>query len=136
MRQKTVKIGGRIVTVKEMTVGGIKGLFAKYSADYGEFVAKIKEERQEMLASLQEGDPIPPVDTFGPLSEFVKSKVVELFPELDGVSMDDLYPSEIEALAEAFMDVNFTGARKLTETIFKFADRANQFAPIMPGPGK
>ena len=118
MRKQTVKVAGRIVEVKELTIGEIKRLFEKYSGDYAAFLAGQENENLDAMI------------------EFFQTKVGEIFPELDGVSIDDVYPSELEALGEAFLAVNFTGVRKLLDQIFKLADRAGQFRAPIPGPGK
>lgn len=134
MRKKTVKISGKTVTVSEMKIGELKATMGKYLGDYEIYrkqrTAEIVEAAKEMTPEEQTN---LKVDHFGELVGFVQSKIIELFPELEGVSLDDLYPSEIEDLADAFIDVNFTGARKLMTEIFKFAERASKFSS--PGVG-
>lgn len=134
MRKKTVKIAGRLVTVSEMKVGELKALASKYVGDYEIYrKQQMKTIANAAIGMTPEQRANLQVDLIGELAGYIQTKVVELFPELEGVSLEDLYPSEIEELADAFIEVNFTGARKLMSEIFKFAERASKFT--LPGAG-
>lgn len=92
MRTKNVNIAGKDIVIREMKIKDIKeNLLPKLEPAWGVITS---------------GDVTSLVDNLG-------SQIAEIFPELRGVDIDECYPSEIETFMEAWIDVNFTGLKRL-----------------------
>jgi hypothetical protein len=100
MRTKNVTIAGVEITIKEY---------------------KIKKLKEEIFSK------IGPV--WNALKDIETSKIIDgigdqfkvIFPEFAGVDIDECYPSEIEAFVEAWIEVNFTGLKRLLGPVLYFA---------------
>jgi hypothetical protein len=93
MRSEIVTVNGKKVTVKEKRVIELRT----------EVAPKIFELFDGGLTGLDTADLIPAL----------QEKVSEIFPELSPEDLDNCYPSEIEALVQAFINVNFGGLKKI-----------------------
>lgn len=95
-RSKVVTVNGKTITVREQRIGELETLADKLGTSV---------------------DVILTANAAGDLKRIVKTvlteKVPELFPELTPDDVLNAYPSEIEALVEAFVDVNFFGLKRL-----------------------
>lgn len=110
MRSKVVKVNGKPITLKEY---------------------KIKELKNDVLPrmgpawqAITGGDVAELIDNFG-------AQLKEVFPELRDVDIDDCYPSEIEAFLEAWIDVNFSGLKRLAGPLMSLLSAAG----LLPGSG-
>lgn len=92
MRSKKVIIAGQNIVINEMKIRHIKE----------EIIPKI----EPALDSLKKSDITQIIDT-------LKDKAADIFPELNGIDLEDCYPSEIEAFVEAWIDVNFIGVKRI-----------------------
>ena len=106
MRRQSVKIAGKIVQINELRVSELKALIEKVGADFlkTEFGAG---QVNYMDASIR----------------FLQDHVSVVFPDLTGEDLENAYPSEIEALVEGFIDVNFFGVRRIAGSVLEFAER-------------
>lgn len=105
MRTQVVSIAGKEVIVNERRVGELKELVAKILPETGGNLANF---RIEQLMSLD-------------VSDVLYKKLPEVFPGLEEKDVDNAYPSEIEALVEAFIDVHFFGLKKLIQPLMTLA---------------
>lgn len=95
MRTKQVTINGKTINVNEKRVKELKELFSSLS---GEVDAVIKVNNA--------------ADLTGILNDFLGSKLKLIFPEITEDDIDNAYPSELEEMVGAFIEVNFTGIKK------------------------
>jgi len=97
MRNKTVKFGGKKVRVEEKRIGELEKLVVELFPDSKGDISKIQ------ISSLldQAG--------FGLLYE----KIPVIFPDVTDEDVKNAYMSELEELIGAFLDVNFTGLRRM-----------------------
>jgi len=100
MRSKSIEIAGKEIVIRE---------------------SKIKEIKENLIprigtawTEIAKGDITGIVDRFG-------EQLPEVFPELKGVELDELYPSEVEAFVEAWIEVNFTGVKRLVGPLLSLA---------------
>jgi hypothetical protein len=98
MRTKTVTVNGKKVTVKESRVSEIKN----------DILPKVFStlEGLDIKGSLQDKQVTDLIPLFA-------EKVSEFFPEVSAEDIEDAYPSEIEELVKAFIEVNFSGLKKI-----------------------
>lgn len=99
MRTQTVTVNGKQVTVKE---------------------AKIKEFKEVILPrvfGMLEGVELKDKQVVDLIPLFAE-KVAEFFPELSEADVEEAYPSEIEGLIEAYINVNFSGLKKMAKPLF------------------
>jgi len=100
MRSKTVEIAGKEIIIRELKIREIKD----------NVIPKIGTAWKEVSG----GEVAEVVDRLG-------EQVVDVFPELKGLDIQDCYPSEIEAFVEAWIDVNFTGVKRLLGPLLSLA---------------
>lgn len=101
MRTKTVTVNGKQVVVKEQ---------------------KIKELREEVapkVFAILDTSSVQDMQTSDWI-RLLESRVAEFFPELTEADIDEAYPSEIEALIQAYIDVNFSGLKKMAKPLLSF----------------
>ncbi|RJQ25445.1 MAG: hypothetical protein C4589_11280 [Peptococcaceae bacterium] len=101
-RSKVVTINGKQITVKEH---------------------KIKELREEVIPKLSIVMDAQELAGKG-IKDMVpvfEAKIAELFPEVTEADVDESYPSEVEALIEAWVEVNFTGLKKIYKPLLSLA---------------
>ncbi|MFO7253128.1 MAG: hypothetical protein DIU60_020510 [Actinomycetes bacterium] len=104
-RTKSVTFGGRKIRVEERRIGELEKLIADLFPESGGDVSKI--ELDKLLGQFG----------FGLLYE----KIPVIFPDITAEDVKNAYPSELEALVEAFIEVNFTGLKRLLAPILTFA---------------
>lgn len=106
MRSKTVQIGGKTVVINEQ---------------------KIKQLKDETIAKLPGAfEALQAVSIGAAFVEALENQVMEFFPELKNVDIEDCYPSEIEEFLEAWSDVNFTGLKRLFGPLMFLANLGKQ----------
>lgn len=96
MRTKTVTVAGKTVIVNEKKISELKALGANYKDEIDQITKANNFDDISKLAG-----------------ELIYARLPELFPVLKPEDIDDAYPSELEELVGAFVDVNFTGIKKI-----------------------
>lgn len=91
--------------VEERRIGELKQLVADLFPGSG---GKLSEIDPSKLFDLE-------------IDDILNKKLPELFPGLTAEDVDNAYMSEIEALVEAFVDVNFFGLRRLVTPLMSLA---------------
>lgn len=91
--------------VEERRIGELKQLVADLFPGSG---GKLSEIDMSKLFELE-------------IDDILNKKLPELFPGLTAEDVDNAYMSEIEALVEAFVDVNFFGLRRLVTPLMSLA---------------
>lgn len=99
-RSQTVTVNGKQVTVKEKTV------------------RELREEVIPQITNALKMDDLAGKEITDVVS-LLTEKVAEFFPELTPADVDNAYPSEIEALVEAWINVNFTGVKKIYAPVLR-----------------
>jgi len=100
MRSKSVNIAGKEIIIRERKIKDIKeNLIPKIGTAWNE---------------VSKGDMPGIVDRLG-------EQIVEIFPELQGIDVEECYPSELEMFVEAWIDVNFTGVKRLLGPLMSLA---------------
>lgn len=107
MRSKTVKINERSITIKEQKISSLKD----------EMLLKFEPAWKAVTSS----DTSQLIDKLG-------EQMQEIFPELKQVKFEDCYPSEIEAFLEAWIEVNFTGLKRLVGPLLSLAKTGLQLS--------
>lgn len=98
MRKETVNFNGKKIEVVEKRNRELQAMVEQFKSELSELEIG-KNAHSALTAGVQ----------------FVKEKLTVLFPEITEDDIMDAYPSEVEALVEAFIKVNFTGVRKVWE---------------------
>ena len=102
MRSKSIEIAGKDIVIRERKIGYLKEtLLPKIEPAWGSIVA---------------GEIMDLVDNLG-------AQMVEIFPELQGIELEECYPSEIEDFMEAWIDVNFTGLKRLLKPLWSLIQK-------------
>lgn len=100
MRTKTVILSGKEIVIRE------------------QLVKQLKEDTLPKIgpawAALKGTDMSGIVDAIG-------DQIKVIFPEIKDIDLDECYPSEIEAFLEAWIEVNFTGLKRLLGPVLYFA---------------
>lgn len=104
MRNKTMTFAGKKLRIEESRIGEIENMVKEL---FPESKGKITDISLDSLME-QVG-----FDLF-------YEKIPILFPELTADDVKNAYPSEVEALLEAFVDVNFTGVKRLIGPLMSF----------------
>jgi hypothetical protein len=100
MRSKNVTIAGKDIVIRERKIKDIKeSLIPKIGTAWGE---------------ISKGDITGIVDRLG-------EQIVDVFPELQGIDIEECYPSELEVFVEAWVDTNFTGVKRLLGPLLSLA---------------
>lgn len=115
MRRQSVKVAGKVVQINELRVMELKALIEKVGADF-------------LKTEFGAGQ----VDYLDAGIRFLQNHVSVVFPDLTPEDIENAYPSEIEALVEGFVDVNFFGVRRIAGNVLEFAER---MARLNSGPG-
>lgn len=104
-RTKNVTVAGKEYVVQERRIGELKQLVADLFPGSG---GKLSEVDPTKLFDLE-------------IDDVLYTKFPELFPGLTAEDVDNAYMSEIEALVEAFVDVNFFGLKRLVASLMQMA---------------
>ena len=97
MRTKIVKVANKEILIQEKTIGEIKKLVNELNMDF----SKLMETEINKVGFLN--------DVFGILQD----KIEVIFPQLKDIDMDNVYISELEALIDGFLEVNFLMMKKV-----------------------
>lgn len=99
-RSKVVTVNGKTVAIQEKRIGELEALADKLgiSAD-----ALATADMKTLIPSL------------------LYDKLPALFPELTADDVKNAYPSEVEALVEAFLDCHFFGLKRLAGPLMSLA---------------
>ncbi|MDD3895065.1 MAG: hypothetical protein PHU36_08630 [Syntrophomonadaceae bacterium] len=92
MRSESVVIAGQNIVIREM---------------------KIKDIKEKLLPKLESAWGVITSGEITDLIENLGGQAKEIFPELADINIEECYPSEIEAFVEAWINVNFTGIKRL-----------------------
>ena len=115
MRTKTITFAGKKLRIEESRINELEGMVKKL---FPESKGKITDIKLDSL-----------MDQIG--FELFYEKVPILFPELTADDVKNAYPSELETLLEAFVEVNFTGVKKLIRPLMNLMQIGMQ--PGAPG---
>lgn len=103
MRNKLVTIAEKTIDVKEMRIGELEKLVIElFPESKGDF-------KKIDISKLMEGAGF----------DLLYKELPKIFPELTKDDIKNAYMSEIEALVEAFVNVNFFGLKKLIQPMLK-----------------
>ena len=97
MRTKIVKVANKEILIQEKTIGEIKKLVNELNMDF----SKLMETEINKEGFLN--------DVLGILQD----KIEVIFPQLKDIDMDNVYISELEALIDGFLEVNFLMMKKV-----------------------
>jgi hypothetical protein len=139
MRNQTVTVNGKKIVVKEYKIkvlqdeiipklGSLFNLGVLLSKETPELPAPDEQALPaEDVAAVEDApaEPVPSKVSLGMnITEIIpvfEDKLVEFFPELTPADIEESYPSEIEALVEAWIAVNFTGLKKIFKPLLSLA---------------
>lgn len=96
-RSQVVTVNGKTITVAEKRIGELETLASRLGISVESL---LKLELKALLPAL------------------LYEKLPELFPELTADDVKNAYPSEIEALMEAFFTVNGAGLKRLAAPLW------------------
>ena len=97
MRTKIVKVSNKEILIQEKTIGEIKKIVTDLNIDFSRLMeTEIDKDNflNEVLLILQD-------------------RIEILFPQLNDIDMDNVYISELEALIDGFLEVNFLMLKKV-----------------------
>ncbi len=104
-RTKNVTVAGKEYVVQERRIGELKQLVADLFPGSG---GKLSEIDPSKLFDLE-------------IDDILNKKLPGLFPGITAEDIDNAYMSELEALFEAFVDVNFFGLKRLVTPLMNLA---------------
>ncbi|MPM26236.1 hypothetical protein SDC9_72737 [bioreactor metagenome] len=108
MKNKAVKVGDKEIFVVERRIKELKELFKDFSESFKGFLeTDLKDKNTDDIVDI--------------IVNEMENKITLIFPQLTTEDIDNAYPSEISALVEAFVDVNFTGAKKVISQVMRLA---------------
>lgn len=108
MRNKVVKVGDKEIIVVERRIKDLKVLFKSFSDSLKDFLnTDMKDKTTNEVVDIVINE--------------MQNKITLIFPQLNEEDIENAYPSEISALIEAFVDINFTGAKKVISQVMKLA---------------
>jgi hypothetical protein len=108
-RTKEISINEKTVELKEFRVKELEALIDEFKDDF------------ESLTSIKTSE-----DFKKNISVLLRERLPKLLP---GVSVEDIenaYPSEIETALDGFVEVNFTGLRRLLGQLFNISHLASR----------
>ena len=108
MRNKVVKVRDKEILVVEKKIKELKQLSKDISVSFNDL---LKTDLDNKTTD----------DVFNVIFEQLEDKIIILFPQLSVEEIEDAYVSELEALLSAFIEVNFTGAKKVISQVMKLA---------------
>lgn len=100
MRNKVVKVGEKEVIIVEKRIKEFRELSSKISMSFNDILS-------------MELDNKTTDEVFNVVVDMLEDKLTVIFPQLTIEDIDNAYISEIEELIAAFIEVNFTGAKKV-----------------------
>jgi len=114
MRNKTVEFAGKKIRIEEKKIGELEKVVATLFPESKGNLSKID------LSKLLEGAGF----------DLLYKKLPIVIPDITKDDVKNAYMSEIEALVEAFIDVNFTGIKRLIQPLMSMM----QTGVIAPAP--
>ncbi|KYN77180.1 hypothetical protein A0J52_09980 [Clostridium sporogenes] len=111
MRTKIVEVAGKQITVRERKIKELDGLMDKLNVDF-DSVLKANSFK----------------DLKGVLTNVLNEKLPIVFPEIKEEDINEAYPSEIEELIGGFIEVNFTGMKKVITPMYGLMQRYLSFS--------
>lgn len=108
MRNKVVKVGEKEVIIVEKRIKEFRELSSKISMSFNDILS-------------MELDNKTTDEVFNVLVDMLEDKLTVIFPQLTIEDIDNAYISEIEELIAAFIEVNFTGAKKVMSPLMMSA---------------
>ena len=106
MRNKAVSFAGKEIRIEEQRIGELEKLLT-------DLFPESKGDLSKIDLSKVLGD--------GVSFDLLYKKLPKIFPDLSKDDVKNAYMSEIEALVEAFVDVNFLGIKRLVQPMLKMA---------------
>ena len=97
MRTKIVKVASKDILIQEKTIGEIKKIVNDLNIDFSRLL-ETEIERDNFLNEVL---------------LIIQDRIEILFPQLKDVDMDNVYISELEALIDGFLEVNFSMMKKV-----------------------
>ena len=97
MRTKIVKVADKDILIQEKTIGEIKKIINELNVDF----SKLMQTEIEKDNFLNE------------VLLIIQDRIEILFPQLKDIDMDNVYISELEALIDGFLEVNFSMMKKV-----------------------
>jgi len=97
LRNKTIAFAGKKLRIEESRIGELE-----------EIVARLFPDSKGNIAKINLDDLMNQVGF-----DLLYDKIPIIFPDITDEDVKNAYPSELEALLEAFVDVNFTGVKRL-----------------------
>lgn len=106
MRTKIVEVAGKQITVREKKIKELDNLMDKLNVDF---------------------DKVLKANTFkdlkGAFAGVLKEKLPVVFPEIKEDDIREAYPSEIEELVGGFVEVNFSGMKKVITPMYSLMQK-------------
>lgn len=102
MRTQNVIVANKTVIVEERKVSELKSLYNKNRSEI---------DKMMKANNLADGE--------NAVNSLLYDKLTEIFPVLTNEDIDNAYPSELEELIGAFVEVNFTGVKKVAAPLLK-----------------
>ena len=103
MRNKTVEFAGKKIRVEEKRIGELEKIISDLFPE-----SKGKIQKVDLGKLLEQAD-----------FDLLYKKLPIIFPDITKDDVKNAYMSEIEALVEAFVNVNFFGLKKLIQPMLK-----------------
>ena len=108
MRNKVVIVGEKEVIIAEKRIKEFRELSSKISMSFNDILS-------------MELDNKTTDEVFNVVVDMLEDKLTVIFPQLTTDDIDNAYMSEIEELIAAFIEVNFTGAKKVMSPLMMSA---------------
>ncbi len=103
MRNKTVEFAGKKIRVEEKRIGELEKIIADLFPE-----SKGNIQKVDLGKLLEQAD-----------FDLLYKKLPIIFPDITKDDVKNAYMSELEALVEAFVNVNFFGLKKLIQPMLK-----------------
>ena len=103
MRNKTVEFAGKKIRVEEKRIGELEKIITDLFPE-----SKGNIQKVDLGKLLEQAD-----------FDLLYKKLPIIFPDITKDDVKNAYMSELEALMEAFVDVNFFGLKKLIQPMLK-----------------
>lgn len=123
MRKAEIEIGEKTIVIKELRIGDLKKLFT-------ELTGGTMGEIDKLFKSDLPSDATAAIS--GILGGLLGEKLCLVIPGLTLEDIENAYPSEMEMAIAAFIDVNFTGIKKVGAPLLKMMFSAPGLKPQPP----
>jgi hypothetical protein len=100
MRTKIVKVNNKDICISEKKIKELRELSKEINIDFNSFIGTdVKDQKTDDIVTV--------------VFEKVQEKLTVIFPTLTNEDIEEAYMSEIEELIGGFIEVNFTGMKKV-----------------------